>query len=67
MANPSGREDVQDLFDEIYELVEKCSWFDTSIYVDSVHAQYEDKNFVSDAQYAALEKIRDMLKEKGCE
>ncbi len=57
--------DDQDLFDEIYSLADLCPWFDTDRFVDNVHAQFEDRGFITDAQRDALIGIRDMLEEKA--
>jgi DNA polymerase III subunit epsilon len=57
--------DDQDLFDAIYDLAGSCPWFDTARFVDSVYAQFETKNFITDKQRDALNSIHDMLLEKS--
>jgi DNA polymerase III epsilon subunit-like protein len=57
--------DDQELFDEIYEFAESCSWFDTARFVDNVHEQFETRGSISDKQRDALVHIRDMLEEKS--
>jgi DNA polymerase-3 subunit epsilon len=59
--------DDQELFDTIYELADQCSWFDTSRFVDNVHAQFELRNFITDKQRSALIGIREMLMAKSLE
>jgi DNA polymerase-3 subunit epsilon len=57
--------DDQDLFDRIYELADLCPWFDTGRFVDNVYAQFENRNFITDAQRDALIRIHDMLDDKA--
>jgi DNA polymerase-3 subunit epsilon len=64
-AGSEGTEDdswsvVESLFEEIYACAQECEWFDAA-FVDDVHGQFEEHGSISEAQLAALEKIRDML------
>jgi DNA polymerase III epsilon subunit-like protein len=57
--------DDQELFDEIYEFAESCSWFDTAKFVDDVYDQFGKRGSISENQRGALIRIRDMLEEKS--
>lgn len=59
-----GDDTVGDLLEEIYDLAEDQRWFDTE-FVDSVSEQYEERGSISDAQLAALEKIRIKLERRA--
>ena len=61
---PEAGDDVAELLEEIYDLTEDQPWFDTE-FVDRVNEQYEERGWLSDAQVAALEKIRDMLERRA--
>lgn len=63
-ATADGDDTVDELLEEIYDLAGDQPWFDTE-FVDSVNDQYEERGWVSDAQLAALERIRDMLERKS--
>jgi DNA polymerase-3 subunit epsilon len=55
-----GDDQVQELFDDIYGYAQECAGFDCT-FVDDVYDQFEESGTISEAQLAALEKIRDML------
>ena len=58
-------DDDQELFDEIYSLASMSSWFDTTLFVDDVYAQFEDRGTITDAQRNALIRIRNKLEESS--
>ena len=53
----------KELLDEICELAESSSWFD-STFVDRVQTQLKDRGFISDKQRQALIRIRERLNDR---
>lgn len=49
-------ERVHELFEIIYDWADGKSFFDTT-FIDSLHEQYEQREFLSESQIQALENI----------
>lgn len=57
----ADHEEDESLFEAIYDAAAESSWFDTSVFVDSVYEQFVQKQFISERQREALNRILDKL------